>query len=161
MVYEISIGLQVAGATILAYQYWGNVKHEILREYFSGGNCNAKRSPDNDENVILERDKLRQAAGKIYRNRCSLIYIISGYLLSVFEKPDDSVIFSFLVVLITLVVLSLLGILLSVFLAKQFYKKDETTTFKQLDDQSIDVITPMSTDEIDALFRDNVNHLGS
>lgn len=86
-VYILSISLQVAGAICLIMNYWGNVKEKVILTYYAGGEI--PKAQDNDM-VLLKKERLQSCAKDIYMNRFSFVYIIIGYAIGLFGNITDN-----------------------------------------------------------------------
>lgn len=86
-IYILSISLQVAGAICLIMNYWGNVEKKVILSYYASGEIS--KAQDNNK-VLLKKDRLQSCAKDIYTNRFSFICIIIGYGIGLFGNITDS-----------------------------------------------------------------------
>ena len=86
-IYILSISLQVAGAICLIMNYQGNVEKKVILSYYASGEIS--KAQDNNK-VLLKKDRLQSCAKDIYTNRFSFICIIIGYGIGLFGNITDS-----------------------------------------------------------------------
>lgn len=122
-IYILSISLQVAGAICLIMNYWGNVKEKVILTYYAGGEI--PKAQDNDM-VLLKKERLQSCAKDIYMNRFSFIYIIIGYGIGLFGNITDNSnrLYVLLMIGIFCTILTCMGRGLSSLISKKTYKDD-------------------------------------
>lgn len=122
-VYIFSITLQVAGAICLIMNYWGNVKEKVILTYYAGGEI--PKAQDNDM-VLLKKERLQSCAKDIYMNRFSFIYIIIGYGIGLFGNITDNSnkLLILLAIVIFCIILTCICRSLSSLISKKAYKDD-------------------------------------
>lgn len=123
-IYVLAISLQVSGAIILLFRFWGNIKDKVLLEY-----CDTKNDlghKEKDGTFYLDHNDLKDVAKKIYMNRISFIYIILGYAMGIWGQvsTDKKMLIMIFVGMITFVCI-LVGNLFSHILPKFKYRKNE------------------------------------
>lgn len=122
-VYILSISLQVAGAICLIMNYWGNVKEKVILSYYVGGEI--PKAQDNNM-VLLKKEKLQSCAKDIYMNRFSFMCIIIGYGIGLFGNITDSSnkLHVLLAICLFCIILTCLGRSSSSLISKRAYKDD-------------------------------------
>lgn len=122
-IYILSISLQVAGAICLIMNYWGNVKEKVILSYYVGGEI--PKVQDNNM-VLLKKEKLQLCAKDIYMNRFSFICIIIGYGIGLFGNITDgsNKLYVLLAICLFCVILTCLGHSSSSLISKKVYKND-------------------------------------
>ena len=150
MLYEITIGLQVAGAVILLLKYFSNTYKSILQEYFSDGEPAIR---DDDDNIILKKSKIQKSARTVYTYRISFLLIVVGYILNVFGQKNDDMLTSFFTILVWTIVALFTGWVIPCIGAKIWYKNDIQINLKELEKYVQNVHTPMTRKEIDEMFK--------
>lgn len=122
-IYILSISLQVAGAICLIINYWGNVKEKVILTYYVGGEI--PKAQDNDM-VLLKKEKLQSCAKDIYMNRFSFIYIIIGYGIGLFGNITDNSnrLYVLLIIGLFCTILTCICRTLSSLISKKTYKDD-------------------------------------
>ena len=115
----LSIALQLSGAVLLIIKFWGNLRIEILQQYFNSPESICR---DNGEEVPLHKEKIQKIIKKVYLTRVSFIYIVLGYLLSVFDLSISKC-SGVLIILSFTLVLILLAYSVSIFICRITYSK--------------------------------------
>lgn len=130
LVFLISVALQVSGALILILFCWGNTERRILNTIYPA-NSNICREEDNT--VIISREKLIRAYKNVLLNRTAFILIGLGYLLSLFGSNDGMCAWKGLVIV---VIASVVIVGVSVFtihiIAKIRNRKDKIYQYEEL-----------------------------
>ena len=85
LIFLLSIALQVSGALILIIFCWGNTERRILNTIYP---ANASIHREDDNTVIISRDKLIKAHKNVLHNRTAFILIGFGYLSSLFGSNE-------------------------------------------------------------------------
>lgn len=116
----LSIALQLSGAILLMIKFWGKRKEEILQQYFNSSEIICR---DNGEEVSLHKEKLQKIFKEIYLTRFSFIYIVVGYLLSVFDLSISKCCAVLAILLISSILISL-AYSISILICKIKYSKD-------------------------------------
>lgn len=152
MIYLISIALQVSGALILILFCWGNTEHRILNTVFPA-NANIHREDNNT--VIISRDKLIKAHKNVLLNRTAFILIGLGYLLSIFGVNEGICAWKGLVIVVVAsVVIVAIGVFAIHTIAKTCNRKDRIYQYEELCSKlDSDVATNMIYSEIDEAFK--------
>ena len=143
-----SIAFQVAGAIILLLWCLKGAKLEsIIEKYFPGSNI-AKR--DDENNCVLEKEKLRKISKDIYINIFAFINLILGYGLSFYAVSNKSKTKALiLTILITLIIIGL-EYLLSYLISICRFKENLTVNYDKL--KNFDVDTDITNKEIEDMF---------
>jgi len=147
--YIFSLAFQVAGAVILIIKYFGKTKERIIEEYYPGSNI-AER--DENNTIVLEKEKLQTCARKIYDNRASFSFIAIGYILSIFGDISNQCKVCVLMMTVTCTVTIILiekGV--AIILSKIFYRKDEKIPFDKVKHIAD---TAMTQDEVSKMFNE-------
>lgn len=152
MLYESTIGLQVAGAVILLLKYFSNTYKSILQEYFSDGEPAIR---DDDDNIILKKSKIQKSARTVYTYRMSFLLIVVGYILNVFGQKFDDMLTSSIAILLWAIIALIIGWAIPCIWAKIRYKNDIQINLKELEKYVPHVATPMTTKEIHEMFKSN------
>lgn len=116
----LSIALQLSGAILLMFKFWGKRKEEILQQYFNSSESICR---DDGEEVVLHKEKLRKIFREIYLTRFSFIYIVLGYALSVLDKSTSKCC-AILIIMSMSVFLILLAHFVSILICRIKYSKD-------------------------------------
>ena len=147
----ISIALQVSGALILILFCWGNTEHCVLNTIFS---ANSNMHREEDDTVIISREKLIRAHKKVLLNRSAFILIGFGYLFSLFGTNDGICIWIGLIfVIIASVILLAITVWAIRVIAKICNRKDRIYPYNELCSKlDSDVVTNVTNSEIDELF---------
>lgn len=147
--YTLSLAFQVAGAVLLIIKYFGRTKERIIDEYFPGSNY---VKYDENENVTLEKNKVQECVQRIYSNRMAFVFIVIGYILSIFgivpEKNKGCIL---VFVIVGTIIIILLGKGISVKISKLLYKEDIIRPYKDVEDKAE---IAYSSEEIAGLFQD-------
>lgn len=85
LIYLLSLALQVSGALILIFYYWGNTERRVLNTIFP---ANSSVHREDDDTVIISKEKLRKAHEVVLLNRIAFAFIAAGYLISLFGKNE-------------------------------------------------------------------------
>lgn len=153
-IYILSISLQVAGAICLLMNYWGNVKQKVILTYYAGGEI--PKAQDNDM-VLLKKEKLQSSAEDIYMNRFSFLYIIIGYGIGLFGGITDNSnkVYMLLVIGLFCIFFTCAGRGLSSLISKKVYRND-----MEVDREIIEKIADVQwsdkeqTEFVENLFKD-------
>ena len=152
-VYILSISLQVAGAICLLMNYWGNVKEKVILSYYVGGEI--PKAQDNNM-VLLKKEKLQSCAKDIYMNRFSFICIIIGYGICLFGNITDgsNKLYVLLAIILFCIILTCLGQISASLISKRTYK-DNMEVDRTIIEKFADVqLSDKEQDEfIDSLFK--------
>lgn len=148
LIYLLSLSLQVSGALILIVFCWGNTERRVLNTIFSA-NANVHR--EDDDTVIISREKLIRAHKNVLLNRTAFILIAIGYLLSLFGTNEGVCPWVGLVIVLMLsVILVAIGVLIVNVIAKVCNRKDKVYPFEELCSKlDNDVVTNAIDSEID------------
>lgn len=147
----ISIALQVSGALILILFCWGNTERRILNTIFPA-NANIHREEDNT--VIISREKLIKAHENVLLNRTAFILIGLGYLLNLFGSNEGVCAWEgLIIVIIASIVIVALGVFAIHVIAKMCHRKDRVYQYEELCSKlDSDVVTNMIESELDEMF---------
>ena len=117
-----SISLQVSEAICLIMNYWGNVKEKVFITYYAGGEM--AKAQDNDM-VLLKKERHQSCAKDIYTNRFSLIYIILGYGIGLFGNiaDTDNKLYMLLLIFIFCFILTRIGCYFPSLISKKYMQK--------------------------------------
>ena len=123
----ISVSLQLSGAVLLMIKFWGNLWNDILRKYFnsSEGICR-----DDGDFVFLRKEKLREISMKIYLTRFSFIYIVIGYLLSVFHYTVSKSLAALVIAILSLL-LCIFAAVVSFIVCRIKYRIDKKISYDE------------------------------
>lgn len=148
VLYLLSLSLQVSGALILILFCWGNTERRVLNTIFSA-NANVHR--EDDDTVIISREKLVRAHENVLLNRTAFILIAIGYLISLFGSNEGICAWVGLItVLIASAILVFIGVMTVRFIAKVCNRKDKVYPFEELCSKlDNDVVTNAIDSEID------------
>lgn len=151
LIYLLSLSLQVSGALILIVFCWGNTERRVLNTIFSA-NANVHR--EDDDTVIISREKLIRAHKNVLLNRTAFILIAIGYLLSLFGTNEAVGTWTgLMIVLVASVILVGIGAVTVYLIAKVCYRKDKRNSYKELCSKlDNDVVSNMIKSEIE-MFR--------
>ena len=112
----LSIAFQLSGAVLLTIRFWGKRKNEILQQYFNSSEIICR---DDGEEVVLRKEKLQKIFKEIYLTRFSFIYIVIGYVLSIFDMSISKCCAILIILFVTLLL-----ILLAHFFAFSYVKSN-------------------------------------
>ena len=149
--YFISIALQVSGALILILFCWGNTERRVLNT-ISPANTSVHREEDNT--VIISKEKLFKAHKEILLNRYAFIFIGAGYLLNLFgENEGLNPWIGFAIVIASSVIIVSVGVLVAHLYAKCRNRCDRRYKFDDLCSKlDNDISTNYIDSEIDEIF---------
>ena len=152
LVFLLSLALQVSGALILIVFCWGNTEHRVLNAIYS---ANSSVHREEDDTVIISKEKLRKAHGEVLLNRNAFVFIGLGYLISLFGKNDGvKPMIGLVIVFATSILLVVLGVLTSKLIAKVCNRKDKVYQYEELCEKlDNDVSTNVIQSEIDEIFK--------
>lgn len=152
-IYILSISLQIAGAVCLIINYWGNVEKKVILIYYAGREI--PKAQDNNK-VLLKKDRLQSYAKYIYMNRFSFICIIIGYGINLFGNITDgsSKLYILLVISLFCIAFTYTGQKLSSLISKKTYKEDKKVD-QEIIEEVLDVQWSNKEQEefIDKLFK--------
>lgn len=152
-IYILSISLQIAGAVCLIINYWGNVEKKVILIYYAGREI--PKAQDNNK-VLLKKDRLQSCAKDIYMNRFSFICIIIGYGINLFGNITDgsSKLYILLVIILFCIAFTYTGQKLSSLISKKTYKEDKKVD-QEIIEEVLDVQWSNKEQEefIDKLFK--------
>ena len=153
LIFLISMTLQVSGALILIIFCWGNTEKRVLNAIFPA-NTSIDRNEDNT--VIIPKEKLFRAHKEVLLNRTAFIFIGLGCLLSLFgSNVGINPWLGLLLVLISSGIFVYFGVKVSSLIAKCFNKADKIYQYEEF--CSIidkDVVTNCTQAEIEVLFNE-------
>ncbi len=146
-----SIALQVSGALILIIFCWGNTEKRVLNTIFPA-NTSVHREEDNT--VIISKEKLYKAHKEILLNRYAFIFICAGYLLNLFGENDGLNLWIGLVVVIaSSVVIVSVGVQAAHLYAQHCNRSDRRYKYDDLCSKlDNDISTNCIDSEIDEMF---------
>ena len=149
--YFISIALQVSGALILILFCWGNTERRVLNTIFP---ANTSVHREEDDTVIISKEKLFKAHKEILLNRYAFIFIGVGYLLNLFGDNDELNPWVGLAVVMAGCLLFVgLGVFVAHLYAKYRNKCDRRYKFDDLCSKlDNDIVTNVTKAEIDEMF---------
>ena len=129
-IYLMSLALQVSGALILIFYYWGNTERRVLNIIFP---ANSSVHREDDDIVIISKEKLRKAHGEVMLNRIAFAFIAAGYLISLFGKNEGVKPLVGLVIVIAFnVALIAVGVMVSNLIAKAWNRNDRVFQYDDL-----------------------------
>ena len=115
MIYLLSLALQVSGALILIFYYWGNTERRVLNIIFP---ANSSMHREDDNTVIISKEKLRKAHEVVLLNRIAFAFSAAGYLISLFGKNEGvKPLMGLVIVMVASVLLVAVGVLASKLIA--------------------------------------------
>ncbi len=149
-----ALSLQVAGALILIVFYWGNTKRRILNTIYSS---NTMLQREDNNKVIIAREKLIKAHREVLLNRIAFIFIVLGFLLSLFGDNEGLCSWcGLIIVLLESCIWIGLGLAISFLVAKACNKEDWALDYNEVvQNLDCDVATNAANSEIDDLFEQN------
>ena len=129
-IYLFSLSLQVTGALILIIYCWGNTERCVLNAIYP---ANTQMHREEDNTVIIRREKLYKAHKEVLLNRGAFIFIGGGCLFSLLGSNDDvNPWIGFLVVALTSCVLVKIVDLITHLIAKYSNKEDKIYSYEEL-----------------------------
>lgn len=154
-IYILAIALQVAGAICLLINYWGNVKKKVVLTYYAGGEI--PKAQDNDM-VLLKRERLQSCAKDIYMNRFAFICIAIGYGAGLYGEITEytNKLNALLAIVLFCILIISMGCGIAVLVSKAVYKED-----MEVDRKIIEKIADVQWSDkeerefIDGLFKDD------
>ena len=130
LIYLLSLALQVSGALILIIFCWGNTEHRVLNTIYP---ANSSVHREDDDTVIIGKEKLFKAHKTVLLNRNAFVFIAAGYLISLFGASEGINRWTGLaIVLVFSIGLVAVGVGLSHLIAKVCNRKDRTYGFEDL-----------------------------
>lgn len=139
---------QLSGALLLLFNSVNCRKERIIKNCFPGSNVVER---DENNNCIIEKEKLQKSAHNTYLNMIAFVNLVFGYILAAFSPTSRTEICCVLlkVILFTFILL-FAEYFLALFCAKIKYANDMVIPFKNLDG----VDTVATNEEIDAILND-------
>lgn len=130
LIYLISLALQISGAIILIIFCWGNTEHRVLNTIYP---ANSSLHREDDNTVIISKEKLFKAHKTVLLNRNSFVFIALGYLISLFGSakgvnPWEGLV----IVIVASVVFIVVGVLVSHLRAKMRNRRDRVYEYEDL-----------------------------
>lgn len=152
LIFLLSIALQVSGALILIIFCWGNTERRILNTIYP---ANASIHREDDNTVIISRDKLIRAHKNVLLNRTAFILIGLGYLSSLFGSNEDICALKALVIVVIASVVILAVVVFAIKkIAEICNRKDKKYQYEELCSKlDSDLATNMIYSEIDEAFK--------
>ena len=152
VIYLLSLALQVSGALILILFCLNNTERRVLNTIYSATSTIHR---EDDNTVIISKEKLRKAYKEVLLNRIGFIFIAAGYLLSLFGTNDGICHWTgFAIALVASVVLIGIGVAVAHVIAYVCNRHDRRYQYEDLCsklDKEID--TNLIKSEIDELFK--------
>lgn len=150
MIYIYSVSLQLSAGIILLIWSLRSFQDNVLQMYFPGSNA---VSPDEKNNVALDKRRLREKANTILLSLFSFVDLIAGYLLSIFaEKLYESIVILTLVLVVSMFVVCAEAVLAAI-ISAAIYSKDQIITCSDLEQKEIDVMMPISNEVIEEILK--------
>ena len=152
LIFLLSIALQVSGALILIIFCWGNTERRILNTIYP---ANASIHREDDNTVIISRDKLIKAHKNVLLNRTAFILIGFGYLSSLFGSNEGIYALRGLVIVVvtSIVILAVVVFTINI-IARICNKKDKKYQYEELCSKlDSDLATNAIYSEIDEVFK--------
>ncbi len=148
IIFLVSIALQVSGALVLILFCWGNTERRVLNTLFPA-NANVHR--EDDDTVIISKEKLIRAHKTVLLNRTAFILIAIGYLLSLLGTNEGICVWvGLIIVLIASAILVAIGVLIVHLIAKVCNRKDKVYPYEELCSKlDNDVVTNLTKSEIE------------
>ena len=152
LIFLLSIALQVSGALILIIFCWGNTERRILNTIYP---ANASIHREDDNTVIISRDKLIKAHKNVLLNRTAFILIGFGYLSSLFGSNEGiCALRGFVIVVVTSVVIITVVVFTINIIVRICNKKDKKYQYEELCSKlDSDLATNAIYSEIDEVFK--------
>lgn len=151
-VFLISVALQVSGALILILFCWGNTERCLLNTIYPA-NSNIHR--EENDTVIISKEKLVNAHKKVLLNRTAFILIGIGYLLNLFGSNEGICAWEgLIIVLVASVILVAVGVMAIHIIAKQCNRKDRVYPYEEFCSKvDSEIVTNVTEAEIDEIFK--------
>lgn len=151
-VFLISVASQVSGALILILFCWGNTERCVLNTIYPA-NSNIHR--EENDTVIISKEKLVSAHKKVLLNRTAFILIGLGYLISLFGSNDGICAWEgLMIVLVASVILVAIGVMAIHIIANLCNKKDRVYPYKEFCEKvDSEIVTNVTEAEIDEIFK--------
>ena len=151
-IYLMSLALQVSGALILIIFCWGNTEHRVLNTIYP---ANSSVHRDDDDTVVISKEKLFKAHKTVLLNRNAFVFIAAGYLISLFGSNEGVDRWTgLLIVVISSIALVAVGVLASHIIAKVCNRKDRVYKYEDLCSKlENDVSTNAIKSEIDEICK--------
>ena len=144
--YIFTISLQFAGATILMTSFCGRTKSKVCQLYFPGSNI-AKQ--DDEGNVVLKKEKIRDIVKNIYLNRIAFIFIALGALGSIYgENTGQNREKILLSVIVLSIILNVCGNLVATGLSKRVYYEDWKIPYSEVESKADAIATKKEIEDI-------------
>lgn len=147
ILYILSVSCQVAGALILLLWACGNTKKKIINKYYLDI---ADAIRDDNNNIVMKKEKIRECVVDIYMNRFSFFCIAVGYFLAVFGVLTVKRSMAVVGICVLTTILIVFGVLVSKIMARLLYRKDIMININEV---GHDVMTPMTEKEIDEICK--------
>ena len=152
LIYFMSLALQVSGALILIIFCWGNTEHRVINTIYP---ANSSVHREDDDTVIISKEKLFKAHKTVLLNRNAFVFIAAGYLISLFGTSEGVDRWAgLIIVIISSIALVAVGVLASHIIAKVCNRKDRVYEYEDLCSKlENDVSTNAIKSEIDEIFK--------
>ena len=151
IIYLLSLSLQVTGALILIIFCWGNTERCVLNAIYP---ANTAMHREEDNTVIIRKEKLYKAHYQVLLNRNAFIFIGAGCLLGLFgSNVGINPWLGFLVVAIVSAILLGTVVLVSRLIARHCNKEDKIYPYEELKSKlDSDILTNATVQEcLDAI----------
>ena len=148
VIYLVSIALQVSGALILILFCWGDTERRVLNIIFP---ANASVHREEDDTVVINKEKLYRAHKELLLNKIAFIFICVGYLLSLFGENGGLCPWVGLVlVFIGSAIFVAFGAIVALVIAKIFNRKDRVYSYEEFCSKVDNtIVTNYTKDELD------------
>ena len=152
IIYLLSISFQLSGALILIFFCWGNIERKVLNKVFP---ANSVMERNDDNKVVISRDKLFRAYKEVWLNRIAFILLGLGYLLSVFGSNEGiNLWLGFILLIIGSVVIMMIGNKIATIIAKRVSTYDKEYEYEELCSKiDVEVSTNILPNEINELLK--------
>lgn len=147
ILYILSVSCQVAGALILLLWACGNTKQRIINKYYPEA---VKATRDDNDNMVMKKEKIRECVVDIYMNRFSFFCIAVGYFLAIFGVLTTKRSIAVVGICVTTTIVIIFGIFVSKMMARLLYRKDIMININEV---GHDITTPMTEKEIDEICK--------
>ena len=151
MVYIFSVSLQLSAGIILLIWSLKNFQENVLNLYFPGGNT-AARDVNNDDIILLDKDRLRDKANTILLSLFSFLDLSVGVFLSIFANKQYENSINLTLVIVISIAMIIMEILFSNLISAMKYKENVEMPLSDLEKKGLDVLVEISTKEIDEMF---------
>lgn len=117
--YVISLVLQVSGALLLIVEWFGKTEKILQQKYFNTSNAELGKEVENSIEITVDHTRIKNVLINLYTNRATFVYILVGYLISIWGSIETNRICITIIVLFGAIILTVFSRVIIKYLAKR------------------------------------------